>query len=44
LNMNMPPNKCAPANRRYGLSARCGLYRMIPLPKCRIIRHNSRWA
>ena len=24
---SMPPNKCAPANRRYGFSARCGLYR-----------------
>jgi len=44
LNMNMPPNKCARANRRFGFFGRCGLYRMIPLPKCRIIRHNSRWA
>ena len=25
LNMNMPPNKCAPANRRYGFSARSGI-------------------
>ena len=44
LNMNMPPNKCAPANRRYGFSARCGLYRMISLLKCRMIRHNPRHA